>query len=209
MSHLKYSQNPADLQSGENRETVGYFGFGSLVNHHTLRTEYVDVIPATLSGWRRHWQGRDLGENTHIALLSVHETPDCALKGMIVIDSRENLPLVDEREEGYSRVRLERDAICVKDNPNLPQEIYIYVANPVPEPPQKSALLQSYLDAVMQGYLLHFGEAGVEHFMDTTDDFQRSLIRDRHAPLYPRSVTLSKAEEELFDAQLRRIGIEV
>jgi hypothetical protein len=41
-------------------EVVGYFGYGSLVNRATLRTEILAAIPARLNGWRRTWRPRPL-----------------------------------------------------------------------------------------------------------------------------------------------------
>lgn len=45
-------------------ELIAYFGYGSLVNLNTLQTGYVSAHPATLRGWRRHWQAR---RNTEVS----------------------------------------------------------------------------------------------------------------------------------------------
>ena len=37
---------------------IAYFGYGSLVNRATLRTNVVGAGRARLKGWRREWQGR-------------------------------------------------------------------------------------------------------------------------------------------------------
>ena len=62
---------------------VGYFGFGSLVNKHTLRTSYVEIVPATLKGWRRHWQARTDTLEQDVALLSIHRDVSCNIKGIL------------------------------------------------------------------------------------------------------------------------------
>ena len=116
-------------------ELVGYFGFGSLVNRHTLRTDFVGMVPAQLKGWKRHWQARTEVIDRDVALLSIHEDPVSSIKGMIVIDRMANLPLVDEREVGYDRHQLSSDDIeilgpILSENPDveLPSALYVYVA---------------------------------------------------------------------------------
>lgn len=189
-------------------ELVGYFGFGSLVNKHTLRTSYVDIFPASLKGYSRHWQARSTAIfDNHISLLSIHPDETRTIKGMIVLDLLENLPLVDEREEGYSRHSLEHSQLEVSSNVELPSEIYVYIANEMEGASDNGALLQSYLDAVMQGFRNEYGTDGVSHFVDTTKGFERPINLDRHAPLYPRDVKLSEDEIALFDMELKRAGV--
>jgi len=187
-------------------ELVGYFGFGSLVNKHTLRTSFSGMVPARLKGYRRHWQARTDTLSEKVALLSIHEDSACEILGMVVIDDKANLPLVDEREAGYSRHAISKEQLDILGDIKsdvtgieLPDELYVYIANEVLDVPDTGALLQSYLDAVMQGFRNEFGDEGARHFINTTDGFKRGLIRDRDEPSYPRSVTLSKDEIELYD----------
>jgi len=187
---------------------VGYFGFGSLVNKHTLRTSYIDILPASLKGYSRHWQARSTAIfDNHISLLSIHPDETCIIKGMIVLDLLENLPLVDEREEGYSRHKLEHHQLDVSTSVELPEEIYVYIADEVEGANNDGALLQSYLDAVMQGFRNEYGSKGVSHFVDTTKGFNRTINLDRNAPIYPRDVKLSDDEITMFDMELRRAGV--
>jgi len=199
------SAKKADCMSDK---LVGYFGFGSLVNKHTLRTSYVDIMPASLKGYSRHWQARSTAIfDNHISLLSIHPDEACTIKGMIVFDLLENLPLVDEREEGYSRHKLEHAQLEVSSSVELPEEVYVYIADEVEGSSDDGALLQSYLDAVMQGFRNEYGAQGVSHFVDTTKGFNRPINLDRNAPLYPRDVTLSEDEVSLFDMELKRAGV--
>ena len=185
---------------------VGYFGFGSLVNKHTLRTRYVDIVPATLNGWRRHWQARTDTLEQDVALLSIHQDAQCSIKGMLVIDLRENLPLVDEREFGYSRLRLEADHLELPEGFDPPEELYVYVANEAVDVEDTGALLQSYMDAVLQGFRNEYGDDGVMHFVETTTGFDRRILFDRATPLYPRHVSLVDEERALFDQALKQVG---
>jgi hypothetical protein len=189
------------------QDLVAYFGFGSLVNRHTLRTSFVDVIPARLKGWRRHWQGRTEALAEDVALLSIHQDPSCTIDGMIVIDRLENLPMVDQREAGYGRHALTLDDVELLEAVNLPERIYVYVAHKPDGDDAGGPLLQSYLDAVMQGFHDVYGDDGLQRFMDTTAGFRRDLIADRAAPLYPRSVVLDERQIEKFDDMLLQTGV--
>ncbi len=197
-----------------NPDLVGYFGFGSLVNTQTLRTSYVDHVPARLKGWRRHWQARSsapehiIGSRDDLLLLSIHEDPQCLIKGAIVIDHAANLPEVDERESGYNRILLDQSVLDRPDDVEMPENIYVYVADTSEKANDgQGALLQSYLDAVLKGYCDIFGEDGVKSFIETTIGFDRPIIADRQAPLYPRSVEISPVEVELFDHALKNAGV--
>ena len=185
---------------------IGYFGFGSLVNKDTLRTSYVSIAPAVLKGWRRHWQARTETLPQKVALLSVHRDTRCEIKGALVVDKSENLAAVDQREAGYTRVQLSADDLVVPTGYALPERLYVYVADEVYGIEDDGALLQSYMDAVMQGFYREHGEEGVKHFVDTTEKFARPVIQDRNNPLYPRSVSLSEDEAMLFDTELIRAG---
>ena len=50
----------------------------------------------------------------------------------------------------------------------------------------------------MQGYLHHFGEAGLHRFMETTLNFECAIREDRDNPVYPRATTLSADEKAVF-----------
>ncbi|MEM7069722.1 MAG: gamma-glutamylcyclotransferase family protein [Pseudomonadota bacterium] len=188
------------------KPVVGYFGFGSLVNKHTLRTSYIDIVPATLKGWCRHWQARTETLEEDVALLSIHKDEACSIKGMLVVDLAENLPLVDEREAGYTRNRLNLSEIELPQGFDAPEDLYVYVANEAVDVKDTGALLQSYMDAVLQGFRNEYGDAGVTHFVQTTKNFDRRVLFDRESPLYPRSVDLCEAETNLFDQALGHAG---
>ena len=193
---------------------VGYFGYGSLVNRHTLRTLYVATRRARLSGWRRHWQGRGVeiaGDVGEIALLSVHRHPAAVISGMLVVDRAAHLPEIDLRERHYDRVTLAAGELALHEaapaGGQSPGQCHVYVARPELKCGREPRLLQSYLDAVMAGFLAEYGEEGVREFVATTAGFDREAILDRHAPLYPRAVELPPATAKRFDALLVDAGV--
>ncbi|MEZ5870395.1 MAG: gamma-glutamylcyclotransferase family protein [Nitratireductor sp.] len=195
-------------------ELVGYFGYGSLVNRQTLRTQFVASHRASLSGWRRHWQSRGVEHEHHngreLALLSIEPAQGVAIQGMLVIDRKAHLPEVDKREARYERVPVSRGDIALHDDEagvELPDELYVYVGHAASEAAQPPVLLQSYLDAVMAGFHAEFGEAGVYHFLETTLGFDRLIVKDRHQPVYPRSVSVGEEMGQWFDALLAGKGV--
>ena len=215
-------QEPLTESAGAG-ELVGYFGYGSLVNRATLATGVVAAFPARLRGWRRTWRPRpDMGPTPGVtlpdgltpSLLTAHRAEDASIDGLLVIDLAVNLPVIDAREFRYHRrditlAELTFDAARTERDTGLRLDpgtrLHVYEARTEhPETIGPSPILRSYLDAVMQGFLNEFGEGGVHRFVAETDAFHMPIHEDRHRPIYPRAVTLSAAEAELFDLALGR-----
>ena len=199
------------------KRLVGYFGYGSLVNRATWRPDAVAAFPARLKGWRRTWRPRpDMGPTPGVtlpdgltpSLLTAHRAPDGAIDGLLVIDLAENLPAVDAREFRYHRRDIGLDDLEFHAGapglaPDLEIGLHVYEARTEHPPTQgRSPILRSYLDAVLQGFLNEFGPDGVHRFVAETGAFHMPIHEDRHAPLYPRAVSLSASEIALFEAAL-------
>lgn len=183
---------------------VAYFGYGSLVNRRTLRTRYLGIRKAHVSGWRRFWLPRETGDP---ALLSVKPEEGHITQGVVVYDLADHLPSVDEREAGYHRRVVMPGHVVIDAAPIKDVPLFIYeAAREEPTAAEAGAfILQSYLDAVLQGFLSLYGEEGVSRFVEETEGFETNVLRDREVPLYPRSVTL-EGEGALFDMLLTRRG---
>ncbi len=201
--------NRMNIDAAKSAGLIAYFGYGSLVNRDTHRTQIVDAIPARLSGWRRIWQPQEDGQFTDRPLLTVFPHLETHIDGLLVIDKAENLFAVDQREINYERVEISADALDLcgsKKQQALIADIpiFLYVAAPVApiEGSRRDQIIQSYLDAVMQGYLREFGENGVLNFMTSTDAFTDAIRNDRSNPDYPRSVQLTEHEIQLFDQMI-------
>ena len=192
-------------------DLIAYFGYGSLVNRNTLRTNYVSTQRVQLKGWKRHWQARskDCDVSNDIALLSIHRDKDCAIDGMLVIDKAESLPSLDQREVEYERVQLGLSDLVVFDETlEIPQTLFVYVGNGQGTLSKEKQLLQSYLDAVLFGFYNEFGEAGVLRFFETTEGFSRPLIMDREKPIYARADIVPSELLKWFDEHLEKAGAE-
>jgi cation transport regulator ChaC len=179
---------------------IAYFGFGSLVNRATHRTQIVDAFPARLIGWRRHWRPRPDMPGFPAALLTIRPEAGAGCDGLIVIDRLGNLAAVDAREARYERVELSRLAFDLKADLCGVSSLFAYVAQEhLPEHREPPAILRSYLDAVMQGFAAEHGDAGLVRFVAETDGFNLPVREDRDAPIYPRAVVVTPAERQRFD----------
>jgi hypothetical protein len=192
-------------------ELVAYFGYGSLVNRETLRTAYLATVPVRVRGWKRCWRPRDpefRKQGISVSMLSARPDAETIIEGMVVFDRADHLPSVDEREFGYHRRTVAADRIEYLNDLAVDCPVYIYEAwtNHSEDDPG-DPILQSYLDAVLQGFLREFGPEGVRGFVRTTDGFDRPVRRDRHQPIYARSVLLSDHERTMFDGLLEQHGI--
>lgn len=183
---------------------IAYFGYGSLVSRLTHRTEIVDAVPARLEGWRRHWRPRPDMPGFPAALLSVRPEPSAGCDGLLVFDRACNLPAIDAREARYRRLPLDAAMITSRASSRHRCPIWLYVAEEdMPLHPDPPRILQSYLDAVMHGFLTEHGEEGLQRFLDETDGFETAIHADRDAPLYPRAVALEPDMAGRFDVLLK------
>ncbi len=185
-----------------NTSTIAYFGYGSLVNPGSLRTPYISLHRVTLRGWKRIWLARPRVEGSFaaedgLAFLSVVGEDAAEIDGLLITDHASSLASLDEREALYSRVAIKASDLHHHDDSVETQSQFLYVAD---EPPagDGARILRSYLDVVMQGYLQHYGEDGLERFMQTTLNFDCPVLEDRDKPRYPRAVELSNYEKKRF-----------
>lgn len=192
---------------------VAYFGYGSLVNRATLRTKFLAIRRAEVTGWRRFWLprptvGPGTGPGSDIALLSVRPDRDHVTQGVVVYDHADHLALVDEREAGYVRREIPPGTVSIEAAPpaGAPVHIYEAIRREDTAAGTGAAILQSYLDAVLQGFHALYGRDGLERFVAETEGFETVVILDRKAPRYPRAVALAEGEAALFDRLVEARG---
>jgi len=102
--------------------------------------------------------------------------------------------LMRTKVPGAVRLRLDRPDAALPDMP-----VYVYSARAPARPETVHHILQSYLDAVLQGYLHQYGEEGARGFVLSTDWQDTPVVRDRTEPLYSRHVMLAPEERALID----------
>ncbi|MEL6946722.1 MAG: gamma-glutamylcyclotransferase family protein [Pseudomonadota bacterium] len=199
------------------RALFGVFGYGSLVNLDTLKDAPLATASARVFGWERRWLRRPPGSvqgpapgqrktNANppdFAFLSAQPTDRARwIDGRILIYPLEHMAALDRREALYDRVELQPDSVRWLDDAPLEhraESLVIYAARKAVMA-QTQLILRSYLDAVLQGYLRTFGQAGLTHFAQTTTPRTMTIFEDRNQPLYPRAIALSKAERHAIDA---------
>ncbi|WP_319410365.1 gamma-glutamylcyclotransferase family protein [uncultured Cohaesibacter sp.] len=192
---------------------VAYFGYGSLVNDKTRNAESFG-LPVRLRGYRRHWsvweaspERKALGLMGAVAL-SVTANANAFCDGLLIFDHKDHLPQVDLREAHYTRTPI--DYGDMTGTQPLPEglDCYIYVGQPplMNRADARYPILQSYIDAVMQGFLHKFGQEGVKRFVEETDGWHIPVLGDRMRPIYPRHVSLTDAEMELVDQYVTASG---
>lgn len=186
---------------------VAYFGYGSLVCRATHRTEIVHAVPARLKGWRRLWRPRPDMPGFPAALLTVREESGAGCDGLLVFDRAENLAAIDAREARYRRVPVDANSLELEANLLADCPIWVYVAEEhLPVHREPPTILQSYLDAVMLGFLQEHGDEGLDRFLAETHLFDLPIHIDRQAPIYPRAVPLGPELAGRFDALLAKRG---
>lgn len=178
-----------------------FFGYGSLVNRATHA--HAPAFPATITGWRRIW--RHLPERD-LATLSVVKDPATQIDGLIAGVKAADWPALDAREFCYERCDV---TPAVTHQAQVNGTIQMYEVTAQEQQDTQHAILLSYLDVVVQGYLQVYGEDGVAAFFATTSGWDAPILNDRVAPRYPRHQVLSDAEQSLVDAHLHDLAAQV
>ena len=178
-----------------------FFGYGSLVNRATH--VYAPAHRARLRGWRRAWRHTALRDGP---FLTAVPCPESEIEGLIAPVPGADWAALDRREAGYNRHPLDT-GLTVETVNGVFTQIYAVPAASMHD--TGGPILLSYLDVVLQGYLIEFGAGGVRRFMDTTDGWDTPVLNDRPLPRYPRHQRLSAEETEMVDHELARLGVTV
>ncbi|GAB4515949.1 MAG: gamma-glutamylcyclotransferase [Roseibium sp.] len=190
--------------------TITYFGYGSLVNIDTIAPD-VEVTPGTLTGWRREWKVCGEGEDGQgRCALSVREAPGSEIRGVMAREPHTRLKDLQDREKRYVKVGAVGDAFrCDARRQPGPGDLFLFRAAPLHYRwgSDTHPILQSYLDCVLAGFFRTWGEAGIDHFLETTDGWHVPVLKDRQRPHYPRRVDLAPELADLIDSKLKSLGI--
>lgn len=179
-----------------------FFGYGSLVN--TRSHSYPCPYPATLNGWRRAWVATP---RFGVVLLTGVRAPGHSIKGLIAAVPDGDWAALDAREAGYERLHASNDVDHT--HPETP-DIAVYAVDPAKmRNSDAHMILLSYLDVVVQGFHEVYGNEGVTHFFDTTDNWHTPILDDRDAPVYPRHQQLTQTQRHLVDDNLNRLSAQV
>ncbi|SHG93738.1 Gamma-glutamyl cyclotransferase, AIG2-like [Cognatiyoonia sediminum] len=172
-----------------------FFGYGSLVNLQTH--DYANPRPATLKGWKRVWQQ---SKERNVAFLSVLPSADTEIEGLLACVPNGDWAALDLREHQYDRIDVTNAM-----GQSAPTAVYQGQPAKIADGALTRPFLLSYLDVIIDGFLEHFGEDGVQRFFKTTDRWDTPALNDRQNPIYPRYVQVSPDALDLVDHHLSKL----
>jgi len=182
--------------------TRHFFGYGSLVNRATH--DYAGAFDARLKGWQRAWRR---SPTRALCYLTAIAAPGGEILGVVSPVPVQSQEVLDRREHAYARLDVTSDTR--HEGHAAAVELHVIPEGAHFAPGPENAILLSYLDVVVQGYLQEFGAEGVAHFFATTEGWQAPVLDDRAAPVYPRAQELSAAQVRLVDRALEQVGAPV
>lgn len=183
--------------------SISYFGFGSLVNRDT-RPKAEDAVNATLKGWRRVWGHRVGAQEPQRNCTSLSIEPaDEQIDGVLVTIPVSELAALDQREMGYQRLSLPASSFILPEGMDI-DSVYVYQSLSANQhlADAEHPILQSYVDCVMAGYESRFGDSGLQRMLNTTRGWEKTILNERDAPRYPRSVSVPAQQLARFDTLL-------
>lgn len=190
-------------------DTISYFGYGSLVNCDT-RSPASTAVRGRLSGWVREWRIAGPTPRGGVCSLTVRPEAGTEIRGLMVSEHRAGLAALDKREWRYDRIDLAEGAFSPDETGAAHgRGHFVYRARDEHYRwgDADHPILLSYIDCVLAGFLKHWGEAGVFHFVETTHGWHVPILDDRDSPRYPRAVTISDEARALFDEALAGVGV--
>jgi hypothetical protein len=123
--------------------------------------------------------------------LGVVEKAGAVTNGVIVaIPGGEELEKFDQREDGYTRKALAelKTSVRVLNGKEVPPgPIWVYVPEDPRTPGADCPIVQTYVDVVLAGSILQFGEGFAEKLVETTKFWEYDWVDDRHRPTYARA----------------------
>jgi glutathione-specific gamma-glutamylcyclotransferase len=183
------------------------FAYGSLVNSRA-RPPGVHSVPGILSGWVRQWMHCIETPQGKICALTVAPDARVEIAGLVLFQSAPGLADLDQRESGYSRVRV--PVHLERPDPIMAEiDCFAYVGDSAhyKRGSDEYPLWRSYLDCVLAGYFELGGRGAMESFIASTHGWDAPILDDRRTPRYPRAVALTSDLERGIDRTLAEHGL--
>jgi hypothetical protein len=182
------------------------FGYGSLIckASRAITGQSEKAIPARAKGVKRGWYFKAPEGCT--AVTAIYDKNSICNGIIIEVDEKE-LPKFDIREEGYSRVLIEKENIETLNKENIDGKVWTYLADEINLPNKKYPIAQSYVDVILTG-CLEISEKFAIEFIKTTEAWNYPWINDRDNPRYPRALKDVKQKEKIDQLLDKYIGLE-
>lgn len=173
------------------------FGYGSLILKESRNRTGIsgEVFPVRVRGYQREWN-QQVGGETY---LGITKNLESKCNGVLFEIPEGEIEKFDEREIGYTRVKIPLEKIESLKDKNLPKGNY-WIYLPVQDkslvrPTKKFPIVQSYIDVILTG-CLQISKDFAKEFMKTT--FKWNCIEnDRANPKYPRALKELKFKYEI------------
>lgn len=177
------------------------FGYGSLINTPSRNatvgksTQAIPVRVSAAFGYVRAWIEQAPSGFTALGLRQPRpdERPT-TINGVLYPVEEKDLPLFDEREQGYARVAVPASAMEAVSWQQLPKQaqVWVYIPNKEgarPEDRPRAAsrdfpIVQSYIDVVVEG-ALEYGPDFARELIETTTDWNEFWLNDRELARRP------------------------
>ncbi|MHA2938592.1 gamma-glutamylcyclotransferase family protein [Vibrio sp. RC27] len=189
------------------------FGYGSLMNSSSrqLTGQTRHALPVIVQGLVRHWGKID---TTLVASPLVVDIGEGQVNGVLLEINHDELANFDKREHGYHRHKIDPKTINFNTQPlgtSKPNKIlkdddlvWVYIKNKPLPPCEKTPILQTYVDTVLEG-CLEVSESFAQFFIDNTIGWQHPIANDRSSPLYINYAGVNQTKLAMIDRLLQPI----
>jgi hypothetical protein len=143
-----------------------------------------------------------------ICALTVASDAHVEIAGLVLFHNVRGLAELDQRESGYSRVRV--PVRLDSPDPSMAElDCFTYVGDSAYHRPgcNEFPIWRSYLDCVLAGYFELGGYRAIEDFIASTLGWGVPILDDRRAPRYPRAVALTSDQQRGIDETLAKHGL--
>jgi hypothetical protein len=128
------------------------------------------------------------------AAVGVTEKDGAVTNGVVVAVPETEIGAFDRREDGYTRIPLRklkgRPRVTPLYGKRLPEvasgAVEVYVPDLPCAPRADAPIIQSYVDVLLAGAILQFGEGYARRLVQTTKGWEYDWVDDRHRPVYSR-----------------------
>lgn len=169
-------------------------GYGSLLQTDS-RSKNISidskVIPVRVKGFRREWNFQPDIRGFTCTFLGVVDDSSASMNGILIPVSSSELPALDQRENGYTRLSVSRSSIEPLHAKSMPEGNVMIYQTEVPKLPEpRYPILQSYIDICLQGCMEIDREFKTENqftdeFLDSTSGWSGDWVNDRMFPRAP------------------------
>ena len=190
-------------------------GYGSLLSHDS-RSRFSGIncqaIPVQLSGWRRAWSTRTLGEQQTCLSAKVEKG---ASFNAALVPIEQISPELAKREQDYEFIQVDSSQLSLLEQGQhrlsyeqlATKQVWICQNKKNEAANASYPICQSYVDTCLAGCL----ETGLGDFtlafLRSTRGWEDAWINDRAAPRYPRAAAITQRSVSLIDDILQQADL--